>query len=788
MNQTAPTVSTFKKFEQIQPGERFVGGKAFVLSQLAQMSLPVPPGAVLTELPSEETWREILAWWKEHGSAPLAVRSSGRGEDSEGLSYAGQQRTFLNVRGEEELADAVARCFQSDARAASRSYREHFGQAARLKMNVILQVMVDPLYSGVYFTFDPRGSDKAGWLIEMTEGLGEKLVSGQVDPYRLSPRAEHTPGEWSEKMTADILNSGAVAERHLRTPVDMEWAVDRDRRFWVLQARPITTRQDDRRAVFEEELLRLKKEHAPDTVWDGQTFSDWAGCPSELTFHLWRKAFSEKGAFLGALKELGYLGETAPADGSVLERIYGRAYMNLHRLEPLYFGRIPYRIEADPRPHLKFDPKKIDMRMILNTPRPLSRMLKVAWRLKTRRLRYIEAAKAELIESRKHASSTQDFRGFSDREVFGHWGSEIEEFCSLTMKWPFVLTFLIESTLQNVQLLLKKVEEPQEAEAKLRRWMSAGLHTLTREMADELEEASTHPERRLPFLKKFGHRGPGEMDLARPRWSERPPRWRGAGTDLDSEKNSAKSSGRTPVKNILNVDFEIEKYGLMKASVISQEWNILKKLLELREEWKNQILRPYLDIRRLTLEIGRRFNLRDEIFWLQAEEIRRLENRETPADGLAKIAAERKTRVEKLGKVSLPPVISLGEIEKHFGAAAPSAGSLQGEGLSVGIAHGTAVVLSSPENADLSSLPENLILVTETIDPGWTSVFRRSKAIVTEHGGVLSHAAIVAREMGIPAVSRLPGATRTIATGAKVWVDGTKGLVTIEDENGSKRH
>src|SRR5688572_20934136 len=104
---------SFRLFQQLGENDKFVGGKAFVLSQLAQMNLPVPAGSVLTALPNDDEWQGILAWWSENGRKPLAVRSSGRGEDSEEFSYAGQQQTFLNVQSESELREAVEKCFHS---------------------------------------------------------------------------------------------------------------------------------------------------------------------------------------------------------------------------------------------------------------------------------------------------------------------------------------------------------------------------------------------------------------------------------------------------------------------------------------------------------------------------------------------------------------------------------------------------------------------------------------------------------------------------------------------------
>ena len=263
------------------------------------------------------------------------------------------------------------------------------------------------------------------------------------------------------------------------------------------------------------------------------------------------------------------------------------------------------------------------------------------------------------------------------------------------------------------------------------------------------------------------------MDLAHPRWIERNPF-----TERCSVANIKKVE---PVQ----VENEISAYGLMKGSVISQEWVILKKLLELREEWKNQIMRSYLEIRLLTLELARRLAIEKDVFWMTVSEIEQLSNHPQNRTDIIVQAQRRRQENENLSKVALPLVVSLREIEKHGNATDSDHKTLfKGESLSAGLAYGTAVVLNSPDDIQTEELPEDMILFTETIDPGWTAIFRRAKAIATEHGGVLSHAAIIAREMGIPAVSQLPGIRNQITTGTKVWIDGTHGVVTLEDKNG----
>ncbi|MEO5970678.1 MAG: PEP-utilizing enzyme, partial [Bdellovibrionia bacterium] len=143
-----------------------------------------------------------------------------------------------------------------------------------------------------------------------------------------------------------------------------------------------------------------------------------------------------------------------------------------------------------------------------------------------------------------------------------------------------------------------------------------------------------------------------------------------------------------------------------------------------------------------------------------------------------KLIERRKKRSQTLGRISLPSKFSLGELENLiFAKDTGSAKVFKGEGLSPGVAYGEVRVVSQPEDADVSNWPDDVILVAEATDPGWTPLFLKAKAIVVEKGGVLSHCAIVAREMGLPVVSGVLGCHLKFKEGEHVWVDGSVGSV-----------
>ncbi len=290
-------------FDQITKADSFLGGKGFSLGLMKNAGFPVPDGLILTEIPvGENEWNEIYVWWKKINSPKIAVRSSAVGEDSSEQSFAGQNSTFLNIETESGLRKAVINCFQSMHKKSSSLYREHFlkEKAIDAKMNVVLQVMVNPKLSGVFFSIDPRNNEK-GWIAEAIEGFGEDLVSGKKTPWHFE---ERTNSETTLFDIGELVHTGKSVRDFFGLEIDMEWAIDQNNQLKVLQARPITalSGKSEEKRMIDEELRRLKETHSPETIWDGGTFAEWSGPPSELTFSIWKEAFSKQHAFSKALQ------------------------------------------------------------------------------------------------------------------------------------------------------------------------------------------------------------------------------------------------------------------------------------------------------------------------------------------------------------------------------------------------------------------------------------------------------------------------------------------------------
>lgn len=762
------------KFQTLPKEKKEVGGKAYMLAMMSQMGLNIPDGIILDALPTPQEQRDIIDTF-DLTQYSVAVRSSATGEDSKEHSFAGQNSTFLYVQNEADIFHAIESCFASISKESSKSYRQHFlGSSEDIPMNVVVQRMIDPAYSGVYFSKDPRGKFKT-WMLEYIDGVGEDLVSGKRTPFILSEENQSSI-HITPKQISKLLEAAKKVEDTYQDDFDMEWAIDSKGEVFILQARPITAKGSisTLKKVGEVELQNLKEKYDKQTVWDGQTFAEWTVAPSSFTRELWAKAFSPKASFDKALKKLDYLGydDNADAGDSLLDSVFGRAYINLNKLGDLYFGPIPYNIEPLPRPHLKFNFLKISAKVIFNTPLTLFRMLRVGLTVNTNRRKFITQAEKALIKfstKMKRPNDPEVYKSWSDIELDERIQKECHVFAYHTLMWPFVLITLTETTVQTMMSLLKSIVSEDEANTLLKKWTGMGVQTETWEMGQYFKKACAKPELRSMFLERYGHRGPGELDLISKRWIEL---GQDAFYDLSIEDYERSKSQH----EFLDVDKEIEGFKTFKKSILLDEWKLLKSLLELREKWKMGLLKPFSHLRFLLLEKARRIGLenQNDIFWLNQKEILNYE-----PSYLDKIR-KRKDKAKIFESYNFSLVTSLKEIEEVLNGERKTPQDLSGEGLSPGLVKGTVVVVTNPENTKNITWPENPILVAQSTDPGWTPLFVKSKGIIVERGGVLSHCAIVAREMGIPAVSGINDCHHRFKGGENVWVDGNTGTIKLD--------
>jgi pyruvate,water dikinase len=275
------------------------GGKGASLARMSALGLPVPPGFVVpaeclaaalpdggealrAALPEAARAQEIVAGAEPPAEIedayaalgadpPVAVRSSASAEDSEAASYAGQQETYLHVRGGGEVRRRVRDCWASFFSERAIFYRQRKGSLDDLGMAVVVQRMVSAEVAGVLFTCDPVQRRRDRMVVEAVLGLGEAAVSGQVtpdhyvlkrdgtvkkaqvavQPFAIVPLPDGGTGERAltaeeggarkldEAALRELARIGDDLERRLGGPQDIEWALAGGE-IYVLQARPVT--------------------------------------------------------------------------------------------------------------------------------------------------------------------------------------------------------------------------------------------------------------------------------------------------------------------------------------------------------------------------------------------------------------------------------------------------------------------------------------------------------------------------------------------------------------------
>ncbi|MBU1031256.1 MAG: PEP/pyruvate-binding domain-containing protein [Nanoarchaeota archaeon] len=202
---------------------------------------------ILTQKFPADIRTEILENYKKLSNKTVAVRSSATAEDLPTASFAGQQDTYLNIKGNMRIIEAVQKCWASLFTSRAIYYREKNNFKHRdVLISVVIQEMIDPEYAGVMFTIDPV--NKKHILIELVEGLGEQLVSGQVTPntyflnkksHVIEEKIEHFVVD--EKIISEVSKVGELIEKHYDKPMDVEFVFDKNKKLFIVQARPITT-------------------------------------------------------------------------------------------------------------------------------------------------------------------------------------------------------------------------------------------------------------------------------------------------------------------------------------------------------------------------------------------------------------------------------------------------------------------------------------------------------------------------------------------------------------------
>jgi pyruvate,water dikinase len=698
--------------------ETVLGGKAAALCELAKAGLRVPEFAVITAASDSISGLVRELGW------PLAVRSSAAIEDGPHCSFAGQFESYLNLRSIEEVQAAVTKCFDAahSLRAAAYS-RMHALDAAAPRMAVIVQRMVEPELAGVAFTVCPNtGADEI--VVEACEGLADRLLAGQVPPLA----ADHP---LLTRHLPQIRAACLQIQRHFGQPQDIEFAVAGDS-LYILQSRPIT------RIEFQ----------GWGEQWTSANFREGGVSSSVCSPLMWSLyEFIWDRTLKSSLREIGLGGGEFVA----ARMFFGRPYWNLGAVKQA-LSRIPGYVEREFDEDLCIDGDyEGDGR---RTPVTVAAVLRAVPTLlalpgylrrqeqNARRLLGEFAELASLWETPVAAEPGAGFRQFIERD---YWRVESTYFRTI-----FAVSL--------AKLEFKKLF-PGCDYAALMGALPALSHLAPVRCLQTMEARGEREP--VHLVTAFRHHCRFGVDIRHPRWDEDLEFVAGliatfqpaAGRDTrpDFERAKAEALSRLP---------------WWKRLLFGRKLARLRRLVWLREELRDLSGRMYYLIRRKVLAIADKRGLGDDVFFQTFHEIDEDDRR----------AIQARREIFESYRNFQPPTVIGGRA--RYDADRPAV-RLMGIGASGGTAEGPARIAHNPAEA-LKAEPGS-ILVCPFVEPGWTPVLGRVAGVVTEIGGRLSHAAVLCRELGIPAVLGVPEATRRIQGGERIRIDGHSGQVSVQD-------
>lgn len=768
---------------------------------------------------------------------PLAVRSSAPQEDSAHASFAGIYSSILNVQDLDALDRAIRTVWASLWSPAAVAYRKRFGLAHDCaSMAVLIMPLVPAVASGIAFTCDPMSGREDRLVIHANWGLGESLVGGlavgdeiileedfgdesltlistvtgskSVSVVPSSGGGTQTRAAPHKAAETTVLNAdqalvlgeqlrlAADALDYARPVFDLEWAYD-GRRFWLLQARPITVRNRYSYPGLAGQPNIWSNGNTRDTMPDPLSPLDWS-LARRMVDSLLEQAHKLAGFPLPpGLQRAGLF--------------HGRLYLNLSLIQwegYAAFGMKPdalNRMLGGHQPEIHVTPLNWRQRLI-----QASRMLRFMLRAPVRR-RAGRRAQAQAIVTAKSwlcAPLPETDIGFAAmlREQARH------------VRCDYALQFLQGSGGVSVSLLLDILEAhlPGESYALAAALLAGGVPSVTAQQGYDLVDLARlamrdEPARRwletrhreggdwraLPadspfrqsfesFIERYGHRGIYESYLRNPRWRERPGYLLDnlqalAQTDLEALAATRQATATVAMARVRNAlpwwQRPLLKSLLRSANLQSND----------REAARSALVAYSEPGRRTMPAIGARWVERgwladpNDIFFLLGEEIVDALEGKLDGTGLAARVEDRRIQFDAW-MTETPADVILEDAGKVFiPEAAKESIRMEGQDCFIGVAVGSgcatgkARLLRSPEEG--VRLGNGDILVVPSTDPAWTPLFLRAGGLVMETGGYLSHGAIVAREFGIPAVVNLPGILHHLQDGDVVEVDGGRGMV-----------
>ncbi|WP_028776059.1 phosphoenolpyruvate synthase [Shimazuella kribbensis] len=762
-----------------------------------------------------------------------AVRSSATAEDLPHASFAGQQDTYLNIIGKDEILRHISKCWASLFTDRAVIYRIQNGfDHSQVYLSVIVQKMVFPQASGILFTADPITSNRKLLSIDASFGLGEALVSGLVsaDCYKvkedkivdkmiatkklaiygrkeggtetqeIDPDLQKTQ-TLTERQILQLAHIGRQIEAYFGCPQDIEWCLVDDT-FYIVQSRPITTLYPIPEAKDKENHVYVSIGHQqmmtepikplgislfhfltpdqPQNIAGGRMFIDYT---HDLASPISRKIL------------LHAMGQSDPLIKDALTTIVKRKKF----IKPLPNGKKVLSLRKNnagmswgflvqiAKIYIQNDPTIIPD--LIKSSETSIEELKQNIQMKSG-LDLFDYILEDYQQLRKILFNPQSLGAIMVavyasswiNKKMKKWLDEKNVADTFSLSVPNNITSEMGLALLDVADVIRPYPEV----------IDYLQHVKEDNFLDELVKFDGGQETQdaiHTYLNKYGMRCTGEIDITNTRWSERPTTL--IPMILSNIKNFGPNASKRKFEQGQQEAMKKERElldrlkqlpdGKRKAKKTKRMISLIRNFIGYREYPKYSMINRYFVYKQALLKEAEQLvdtkviHEKEDIYYLTFEELREVV-RTNKLD--YQIIDKRKDEYKRYEKLTPPRVItSDGEIiVGEYKRENLPAEAIVGLPVSSGVIEGRARVILKMEDANLE---EGDILVTTFTDPSWTPLFVSIKGLVTEVGGLMTHGAVIAREYGLPAVVGVENATTLIKDGQRIRVNGTNGYIEI---------
>ncbi len=789
------------------------GGKARNLIVLQQAGFDVPPFVVIPYTSfsdnnsMEAVINEIVDLFQQ--GTLLAVRSSANIEDSEQYSFAGQYKTVLNVP-ITQLEEAIAEVRASATSPEVMAYISD-KDLPEIKMSVIIQQMVNAQCSGVAFGINPMTGDKEEKIINVVAGLGEELVSGQrtADSYvvrkgKVAQSSLQGEALLTEEQLSVITAMLDKVENVFGTSQDVEFAYEAGV-LKLLQSRPVTTQKEQQKIVYD----------------NSNIIESYPGMTLPLTFSFIEKMYAAVYRQLSAV--LGIPSTTIKRNAGsydhMLGLLNGRVYYNLNSWYKVLSLLPGYNLNSEFMENMMgvknkpdiivSQPPKAGLKDYLEVANAVGHIIYNALTVKQQKKRFVKD-----FHDIYDVYKMKDYGNKSLKEVYNDYIA-FERLMSSRWKAPLVNDFFAMIYFGILQKMCAKYFPDQPAlhnklvsstndivTTQPLRLLPELLKILTNnkrvkeilaqkkayEAWQELQETQYNKERQAiqDYIDKWGERCVGELKLETVTYKQQPEM-------LLSVLQEYIRKGITPHLHKGNADADTLKLrvqsGFFKQRIFRHVLSKTRYLVSNRENLRYYRTLGFGMVRTMMLEMGRKMadqgsieNERD-IFYLRLQHLEQSIQNGEKTD-LKQIVSSAMENYKTFNGLELPERVVTHGRQEVIVTTSPeltteSRNELKGIPCSPGVVKATICKVTTAQD----TMPDQQVMATYATDPGYVVMFPAATGILTERGSVLSHAAIVSREMNIPCIVGVDRLMQELNDGDEIIMDGSTGIVKILNRN-----